>query len=230
MPRCMEVMDICLKNPDPAVCNAALSVCYEGVVSWYDDESSYAGGRNRFDITLPCEVDFMCYVEAVRVEEYLNTPNIWNALSVPKQIDKFNISSDAIARSFERTSDLETSVSDQVAFLLQNQVHFLAYQGNSDLACNTAGNLRWANSLAWKGQPEFTSKSLRPWKSTVAVTGQNEIVGTMKEVRVRTSDIAEIESRFAIVTVDHAGHMLPQDRPDVAFDVLTRWISGAAFD
>lgn len=159
----------------------------------------------------------MCYVEAVRVEEYLNTPNIWNALSVPKQIDKFNISSDAIARSFERTSDLETSVSDQVAFLLQNQVHFLAYQGNSDLACNTAGNLRWANSLAWKGQPEFTSKSLRPWKSTVAVTGQNEIVGTMKEVRVRTSDIAEIESRFAIVTVDHAGHMVSQLKVSIQY-------------
>jgi cathepsin A (carboxypeptidase C) len=52
MPRCMEVMDICIRNPDPAVCNAAVSVCYEGVMSWYDDESSYAGGRNRFDSKL----------------------------------------------------------------------------------------------------------------------------------------------------------------------------------
>lgn len=48
MPRCMEVMDTCNQNPDPAVCNAAISVCYEGVIGWYDDES-YAGGRNRFD-------------------------------------------------------------------------------------------------------------------------------------------------------------------------------------
>jgi cathepsin A (carboxypeptidase C) len=163
----------------------------------------------------------MCYVEAVRVEVYLNTPTIWNALSVPKQIDSFNISSDAIARSFERTSDLETSVSDQVAFLLQNQVHYLAYQGNRDLACNTAGNLRWANSLVWKGQPEFTSKSLRPWKSVLAATGQDEIVGTMKEVRVRTSDTAKIESRFAIVTVDHAGHMV--SKPKSKDSILGRY-------
>lgn len=48
MPRCMEVMDTCINNPDPAICNAAISVCYKGIIGWYDDES-YAGGRNRFD-------------------------------------------------------------------------------------------------------------------------------------------------------------------------------------
>lgn len=150
----------------------------------------------------------MCYIEAARIERYLNTPTVWNALSVPKRIDKFNVTSDAVFRSFERSSDLETSTSDQVAFLLQNHVHYLAYQGNLDLACNTAGNLRWANSLVWKGQPEFASKPLQPWKSVDAATGRAEIVGTMKEVRVRVSDTAETESRFAIVTVDNAGHFV----------------------
>ncbi|KAJ5212072.1 carboxypeptidase Y [Penicillium cinerascens] len=228
MPRCMDVMDTCNQNPDPAVCNAAISVCYEGVIGWYDDES-YAGGRNRFDITAPCELDDFCYIEAAHVGKYLNTRAVWDALSPPKQVGHFNISSDAISRSFEQTSDEETSTSNQVAYLLQNQVHYLAYQGNLDLACNTAGNLRWANSLAWSGQPEFASKSLQPWKSVVAATGKDEIVGTMKEVRVRASNTAEIESRFAIVTVNDAGHFLPQDRPDVAFDIMTRWISGADF-
>lgn len=42
----------------------------------------------------------------------------------------------------------------------------------------------------------------------VASTGKNETVGTMKEVRVRTSETAEIESRFAIVTVNDAGHFV----------------------
>lgn len=48
MPRCMHVSEVCVRNPDPAICHAALSVCYEGVVGWYDDEAG-AGGRNRFD-------------------------------------------------------------------------------------------------------------------------------------------------------------------------------------
>ena len=101
-----------------------------------------------------------------------------------------------------------TSSSDQVAFLLQSGIHYMAYQGNLDLACNTAGNLRWANSLAWKGQAEFASKSLQPWHSIVAATGKNETVGKMKEVRIRVNDKSEHELRFAIVTVDNAGHFV----------------------
>lgn len=153
-------------------------------------------------VTAPCEVEDFCYIEATRIDTYLNTPTVWSALSPPKQIDKYNISSDAISKSFETSSDLETSTDDQVAYLLENHVHFLAYQGNLDLACNTAGNLRWANSLVWKGQPEFASKALRPWKHG------NKVVGTMKEVWIQASDDADIESRFAIVTVDDAGHFV----------------------
>ncbi|KAJ5765025.1 carboxypeptidase Y [Penicillium odoratum] len=229
MPRCMEVMDICINNPDPAICIAAGNVCEEGIVGWYDNESAFKGGRNRFDITHTCEYDNLCYIQAARIEEYLNSATIWNALSPPKHIKQYNLTSGAISDAFQKTSDGGLSTQDQVAYLLQNQVHYLAYQGNLDLACNTAGNLRWANNLVWKGQAEFSSKSLKPWKSVLA-SGKEEIVGTMKEVYVRTSNTAEIESRFAIVTVDNAGHFLPQDRPDVALDLMTRWITGASFD
>ncbi|EAL91158.1 putative carboxypeptidase Y [Aspergillus fumigatus Af293] len=227
MPRCMEVSAVCVQNPDPALCSAALSVCYEGVVGLYEDESG-KGGRNRFDITAPCEIDDMCYIQAVHVEQYLNTPAVWNALSPPKQISEYKMVSEAVIDAFAKSSDGMTSTSDLVAFLLANQVHFLAYQGNLDLACNTAGNLRWAHSLVWKGQAEFASKPLRPWRSPVAATGRNETVGTMKEVRVRVGN-ADTESRFALVTVDGAGHLLPQDRPDVALDMMVRWITGAPF-
>ncbi|KAF7594750.1 hypothetical protein BBP40_008457 [Aspergillus hancockii] len=219
MPRCMDVADTCIRNPDPAVCHAAESVCYEGVVGWYDDESG-KGGRNRFDITAPCDVDDVCYVKATDIEQYLNTPTVWDALLPPKQIKKYTIVSDSIAGRFAATSDEMTPTSDLVAFLLANQIHYLAYQGNLDLACNTAGNLRWADSLSWKGQVEFTSKRLQPWASLVAATGKNETVGSTKEVQVRVSDTANAASRFAIVTVDNAGHFLPQDRPDVALDLM----------
>jgi cathepsin A (carboxypeptidase C) len=58
MPRCMEVMDICIKNPDPAICNAAMTVCIDGVIGWYDNESAYKGGRNRFDSKLIHNISF----------------------------------------------------------------------------------------------------------------------------------------------------------------------------
>lgn len=95
---------------------------------------------------------------------------------------------------------------DLVTYILENQVDFLAYQGNLDLACNTAGAIRWTNSLRWKGQSEFSSKALQPWKSLV--NGTNGVVGKTKEVNVFAKDGVEKSSRFAIVTVDNAGHMV----------------------
>ncbi|RJE25206.1 Carboxypeptidase Y [Aspergillus sclerotialis] len=228
MPRCMDVYDTCQRNPDPVICHAAEAFCFENIIGWYDNES-HKGGRNRFDITAPCEVDEICYIQASRMEEYLNSPAVWNALAPPKQVKKYKLDSEAVARAFSTSSDTQTTTSDLITFLLANEVHFLVYQGNLDIACNTAGNLRWANSLSWKGQAEFASKALVPWMSVIAETGKKEVVGSTKEVRVRVSDSASTASRFAVVTVDNAGHLLPQDRPDVALDIMTRWIMGKSF-
>ncbi|PWY89168.1 alpha/beta-hydrolase [Aspergillus heteromorphus CBS 117.55] len=227
LPRCMELYDVCMEHPDPAVCHAADQVCFDGIIGWYDNESSTPGGRNRFDITRPCEVEDLCYIEATYIEKYLNSPAVWEALSPPKEIPEYRMVSKAVSDSFETSSDMMIATSSLVQYLLANQVHYLAYQGNLDLACNTAGNLRWAQSLPWKGQAEFSSKPLKPWTSVVR--GKKEFVGTTKEVRVRVGD-SDVPSRFAVVTVDDAGHMVPQDRPDVALDMMVRWINGASFD
>jgi cathepsin A (carboxypeptidase C) len=48
LPRCLDVAKTCYDHPDPAICAAASTVCWDGVISLYDSES-YAGGRNRFD-------------------------------------------------------------------------------------------------------------------------------------------------------------------------------------
>lgn len=159
-------------------------------------------------VTAPCEIDQLCYIEAARIEQYLNSEIIWKALSPPKQIKKYLITSEAVSHAFETSADMMTPSSEHVVYLLENQVHYMAYQGNLDLACNTAGNLRWADSLRWKGQAEFASKALRPWSAAVAATGRNETVGTMKEVSIFATDGAAIPSRFAIVTVNDAGHFV----------------------
>ncbi|KAK4863162.1 hypothetical protein LT330_001940 [Penicillium expansum] len=224
MPRCMELYDTCAVKPDVAICTAVYSVCYEEIVGLYEEESK-KGGRNRFDITAPCEIDGVCYKEAAYIEQYMNSPVVREALS-PPQGKEYRFESSAVADAFATTPEAMTSSSDHIIFLLSHGVDFLAYQGNLDLACNTAGNLRWANSLAWKGQTEFTSKPLLPWTSNIA--GRIEPVGTAKEVRVQLDGLAE-KSRFAFVTVDGAGHMVPQDRGDVALDILTRWIAGDSF-
>lgn len=118
---------------------------------------------------------------------------------------EYKISSRSVEDAFNKTSDEMIPSDEQVTFLLENNVHFLAYQGNLDLACNTAGNLRWAHLLSWRGQAEFSAKELQPWTSMI----KDEVVGRTKEVKVNQVGNEERgPSRFAFVTIDGAGYLV----------------------
>lgn len=161
-------------------------------------------------VTAPCEIDEMCYIEAALIERYLNSPSVWEALSPPQQVTEYKFVATSVIDAFAQSADGMVSSSKQIAFLLANNVDFLAYQGNLDLACNTAGNLRWANSLSWKGQTEFTAKPLLPWVSINS--GSQEPVGLAKEIQVSVGEGTDETSRFAFVTVDNAGHLVSQSK------------------
>ncbi|KAH7356596.1 Alpha/Beta hydrolase protein [Rhexocercosporidium sp. MPI-PUGE-AT-0058] len=226
LPRCMAVSKTCYDHPDPAICAAAAEVCWDGVVKWYDGESG-AGGRNRFDITLPCEIDDVCYPNTLWIQDYLNLPSSFAALGVPKEIKKFSVISPAVSDAFELTDDLSISLVPEVQYLLANQIDLLIYQGNLDLACNTAGAKRWTANMPWKGQSEFNSIDLKPWKSIK--NGKEAVVGAWKEVNIKMVEGDEKKTRFALVTIDGSGHMVPQDQPEVALDMLSRWLNGKSF-
>ena len=199
------------------------------MIDWYDGESG-AGGRNRFDITAPCYRDDFCYKSTENVQSYLNLPHVQAALRIEEHMPAFRnytIDSEAVATAFYLTSDSGISMEPQVRYILESEVDMLFYQGNLDLACNTAGNLRWADSMTWKGQAEFASKKLIGWRESMGMKGKK--AGTVKEVQVRMGE-KERKTRFAFVTIDGSGHMVPQDQPEVALDMLERWLGGKEFD
>lgn len=147
---------------------------------------------------------------------------------MPSSVKNFSVGSEAVEGAFELTNDLSISLKPEVQYLLANQIDVLIYQGNLDLACNTAGAKRWTSNMAWKGQAEFVSKELKPWKSVVG--GKEKTAGMFKEVNVKMVDGDEKMTRFALVTIDGSGHMVPQDQPEVALDMLHRWLAGKSFD
>ncbi|KAK3065078.1 hypothetical protein LTS18_011288 [Coniosporium uncinatum] len=227
MPRCVEVMETCYERPDPAVCEAAAEVCWNGVVGWYDGESG-KGGRNRFDITAPCEIDDFCYPETAMIEEYMNTKLVWYALEPPSAIKNYTVYSPAVAWAFGIAGDEGLTTQPQVQYLLQQGIDVLFYQGNLDLACNTAGNVRWTNSMPWKGQTAFAAKALKSWKAMR--DGEELDVGTFKEVYVQTDPEHKKKTRFSLVTIDKSGHMVPMDQPEVALQMLNTWLARKSFD
>ena len=64
--------------------------------------------------------------------------------------------------------------------------------------------------MAWKGQAEFTSLDLKPWKSMK--DGKEVKAGMFKEVNVKMVDGDEKKTRFALVTIDGSGHMVSWPR------------------
>lgn len=221
LPRCIELARVCYNHPDPALCLAASEVCWNGVIVHYDGESG-AGGRNRFDITHPCETgDDLCYFEIPKIGEYLNLPWVFEALHVPKAIGNYSVYSEEISIAFSLTNDLGISTQPQVLYLLENGIDVLFYQGNLDLACNTAGNLQWANSMPWKGQPAFVAQSKKMWKH------DKQEVGWYKQVKVVTA--SGRDTTFALSTVNGAGHLVPYNKPKEALALVDRWLTKRSF-
>jgi cathepsin A (carboxypeptidase C) len=221
LPRCMNLARICYKHPDFDICEAATKVCWHGVIKHYDGESGGHGGRDRFDISHTCETsNDDCYKEISLIQTYLNLPHVYEALGVPKAVGNYSIYSMAIEHAFDLTADAASSTQPQVLYLLDNGIDVLFYQGNLDLACNTAGNLQWANGMAWKGQPAFVAQEKRAWRD-----GESEI-GWFKQVKVQ---MGGRETTFAMATVDGAGHLVPYNKPREALALVERWLGGRSF-
>lgn len=218
----MDLAKVCYNHPDFDICNAANKVCWQGVIEHYDGESGGVGGRNRFDITTPCVAGGeLCYAEIARIDEYLNLPWVFEALGVPKAVGNYSVYSEAISLAFDMTTDAALSTQPQVLYLLESGIDVLFYQGNLDLACNTAGNLNWANSMRWKGQPAFVAQPKRSWGH------DGKEIGWFKEVKVLTG--SGRETTFAMGTVDGAGHLVPYDKPMEALRMTEKWLGKRSF-
>ncbi|KAF1350543.1 carboxypeptidase Y precursor [Lizonia empirigonia] len=165
--------------------------------------------------------DDLCYPEITRIGEYLNLPWVYEALNVPKAVGNYSVFSEEVAIAFSLTNDLGISTQPQVLYLLENGIDVLFYQGNLDLACNTAGNLQWANSMPWKGQPAFVAQSKQMWKH-----GKQE-VGWYKQVKVVTA--SGRDTTFALSTVNGAGHLVPFDKPEEALALVDKWLTKRSF-
>jgi cathepsin A (carboxypeptidase C) len=157
-------------------------------------------------VTAPCDIDNFCYANTKLLQDYLNLETTFAALSIPKEVKEFVAGSDVVGAAFLLTNDFGISMIPQIQYLLASQIDVLIYQGNLDLACNTAGAKRWTASMAWKGQAAFNSLDLNPWKSEK--NGKEVVAGKFKEVNVKMVDGDEKTTRFALVTIDGSGHMV----------------------
>ncbi|KXH29281.1 serine carboxypeptidase [Colletotrichum simmondsii] len=223
LPRCMYLQQACYAFPDPIICGAATNFCFGHVdLLYYQDVK--AGGRNPFDITRPCETENICYGAGDGIEKYIKTERVLAALEVPEAVGKnFSLISMDVNERFELAGDVFLSTEKDVKYILENGVDVLVYNGDLDLACNTAGNVRWTNKLSWAGQVEFVAKELQPW-FVVKKGGETVKAGMWKQVSKKMR--GGKETRLAFVTVAGSGHMVPLDQPEVGLQMVRNWLFG----
>jgi carboxypeptidase C (cathepsin A) len=112
--------------------------------------------------------------------------------------------SDAVYNSFQ--GDIMRAYTGDVINVLR-RTRVLVYNGQDDFVVNTAGVLNYLNSLNWEGTGQWKRTQKQIWTIHGEVKGWAKVSGNLW---------------FALV--NHAGHMVPTDQPESAFNLLGHFI------
>ncbi|KAG2804327.1 hypothetical protein PC129_g17925 [Phytophthora cactorum] len=97
----------------------------------------------------------------------------------------------------------------KVADLLNAGLRVLMYVGDADLLCNFYAIEATAKKLNWFGAAGFNAAKTRPYSTVSGITD----AGTVRSF-----------SHLTYVKIHNAGHMAPGDQPEVALDMISKFI------
>jgi len=146
--------------------------------------------------------------EFVYYESFLVEPEVRKGIHVGNQ--KYsNISMEVYAHLY---LDFGRSVVPLVQDLLNNDYRVMVYSGQVDIIITSTGSEKFINNLDWKCKDAYKVTDRGIWKMGNKIAGYAREVGNLKQVLVR-----------------NAGHILPYDQPEVALDMMTRFIEDRPF-
>lgn len=110
--------------------------------------------------------------------------------------------------------DWMKSVADLLPNLFNNY-KVLVYNGQNDVILAAPPCENFLRSLQWSGSSQYANATKVIWK--------------LKPTDVDPVGYARSANKFTYVVVRNAGHLLPQDQPEAAYDMITRFIDGIPF-
>lgn len=202
IPRCLSLIESCYNSGSVWSCVPATIYCNNAQMGPYQKT-----GRNVYDIRTECKGGNLCYEELSYIDEYLNKPEVKEALGV--EVEEYQGCNFDINRNFLFAGDWMQPYHKNVIDLLESGLPVLVYAGDKDFICNWLGNRAWTDRLPWSGQKKFESQPIRKW------TVGKEEAGEVKNYE-----------HFTFLRVYGGGHMVPFDQPENALDMVNRWIAG----
>ncbi|KAH7945867.1 hypothetical protein HPB49_016655 [Dermacentor silvarum] len=141
-----------------------------------------------------------------RYKSFVITPMVRQAIHVGQTT--FNGSSTNVAAYFAK--DLMQSVRDKLALLLDNSYKVLLYSGHLDIIVPYVATEALMYSLEWSGSKKWSKAEQKIWRSS---DGK------------RVHGYTKAAKNCRMVMVRNAGHILPYDQPEAAYEMITRFVN-----
>ncbi len=125
------------------------------------------------------------------------------SLGVPTEVN-YIPGNDKVYESFH--ADISKSYSADLVIVARN-AKVLIYNGQEDYVVNTAGVLNYINSLPWENINNWKRARKQVWRINKEVRGWAKTYGNLW-----------------FVLVNKAGHLVPTDQPESAFNMLGHFV------
>jgi cathepsin A (carboxypeptidase C) len=210
MPACTAAIELCNKgshDPDTGkVLNiTACLTAFDGC-NFLTELPIEFGDLNPYDVRIKCEKRPLCY-DLDYVDDWFNSAEVQSVLGVS---GKWGSCNRAVQLRFTTAGDYLINFHQMIPELLEDGIEALIYAGEMDYLCNWCGNKAWAKKLEWAGKDAFNAANDDDY------TLDGKVVGRLRSAQ-----------GFHFMQAYDAGHLMPMDKPDVALDMLNKFISGS---
>jgi serine carboxypeptidase-like clade 4 len=159
---------------------------------------------NYYDIRKSCKSS-MCY-DFTYLDKFFTKKQVKEAIGVDFN-KKWSDCNQTVLEKL-KARDWKTNGMPAVANLLDHGIKVLVYAGEYDFMCNWVGQENWTNAVMWNGKEGFNSADK-----------VGESYGQKK-----------CNENLAFVKVPRAGHLVPMDQPELAFQMISGFVDGKMFE
>ena len=203
LPRCQSLIQSCYDSGSVWSCVPASIYCNNAILAPYQRT-----GQNPYDVREPCKDGNLCYTQLGWINEYLNKPEVMEALGV--EVDSYDGCNFDVNRNFLLAGDWMQPFHRLVPNIL-DKIPVLIYAGDADFICNWLGNVGWTDALEWSGSKAYKKVGRTP----LQLGGDGEKIGEVKS-----------QGNLTFIRIHAAGHMVPLDQPEASLDFFNRWLGG----
>jgi len=186
---------------------AAIEECNIAMEAVLSDAELQAGRTiNVYDVTIPCEVEPLCY-DFSDADTYLNMDDVKQGLGVKSDVEWVDCST-TVHLLF--LADWVGNFAVDIPIVLAQNISVLVYSGTNDFICNYLGGSRWLNDMDWPGKDAYQKAAEVDWKVNGAIAGKSKSVPGL-----------------TFLQVYDAGHMVPMNQPKNALEMVKEFISSS---